>query len=44
MPETRLTFDATQYLDDTDCDIVNEYNSGIDALVAAKDKYSKLMT
>ena len=44
MPETRSTFDATQYLDDTDCDIVNEYNSVIDALGAARDKYSKLMT
>ena len=44
MPKTRSIFDASQYLDDTDYDIVNEYNNVIDALVTARDKYSKLIT
>jgi len=44
MPETRSTFDASQCLEDVDGDIANEYNTILDAAVAARDKYAKLMT
>lgn len=42
MSETRSTLNATQYLDETDCNITNEYNNFIDGH-DERDKFSTLV-
>lgn len=44
MPKTRSTFDASQCLEDVDGDIADEYNGILGVAVAARDKYTKLIT
>ena len=43
MPDTRSTCDASEYPNDMDSDLADEYNTIMDAAVAAKDKYTNLV-